>query len=704
MNTKPITRDQAAATRRTETSHVPRERTHFKELLLAQHFKPVTPGEGQPPAGNTTYEELVCVGYRPQLKRLDAVVHVKLSSGYSGGICTAGSQEYVEFFASTDDGATWIDLGTTSFTIWDVAGPKPLEFDVSLPVDLAATCCQDANLVLIRAILSWEVPPGGPESPVVWGNGLDAHVQVAPIALGTLQQLIECLELELKPGLGETVNLDQIVEFGGATQLTAAQLYALYEDTEIPQHRYLLSQVTELLANPVALGAAVNQSDFKLVPGLQGKVDVGALVGAVLDPQGDETYEQLGCVGLNTTTDELVATIDVKLSSGYSGDLCSTGSQEYVAFWVDWGAGYEYVGTTSVNVHDVATIPAEGLQYSAALPFAQALTRCQPCSDGPVTPQIRAVLSWGTPPSDSDPYAVPVWGGHLETNVLIAPGDPITGGGPVLESIGSMPVALIDQVTGLATGMSLVGFTAAACPFGGQINFTGHVLNPSTELFGGPGFQYRILISTNGGASFTPMTAPFDVETTTFPAVMSNTVLQTPDPVDGWCTYLEVSGAVDVVGNILGYWETSGNAQLWISMEARQGATSLGATPWTLISLDNEAPSPVTVQITSGGGSCGDFEPGDLIEGSYSAADNENLQYVSISVEMPMPGATLTATSSAKTRTTETGNWSLQTLTTTEPCGYTITATAVDNTIVNSGSIGLETQAFQGLCLRPLPA
>ena len=196
------------------------------------------------------------------------------------------------------------------------------------------------------------------------------------------------------------------------------------------------------------------------------------------------------------------------------------------------------------------------------------------------------------------------------------------------------------------------------------------------------------------------MTDPFVVETTTFPAVVFNTVHQTPDPVDGWCDYLELSGSVDVVGNILGYWETSGNSQLWVSMEARQGATPLGATPWTLIALDNNAPSPVTVQITSGAGSCGDFQPGDLISGSFSAADNENLSGVTISVEMAMPGSTLSQ-AGTKTLTTETGTWQLQTLATTQPCGYTIVATATDNTIVNSGFVGFETQAFTGLCLRP---
>src|SRR5215469_16397143 len=678
---------------------VPRERRHFEELLLAGHFK-LGVAEAGPPAGDTTYEQLVCIGYRPQVKRLDAVVQVKQSSGYSGGICTAGSQEYVKFFASTDDGATWTDLGLTSFTVWDVPGPKPLDFDVSIPVDLAAMCCTTENLVLIRAILSWQVPAGSATDPIVWGNGLDAHVQVAPLALGTIHELFECLEVAIPIEAGEIASLDQIVEFGPAQPLTPQQLYELYKETEVPQHRFLLSQVTELLANPAAVSAASYQPDFKLVPALPEVVNLGDLLGVILDPQGDETYEQLGCAGLNTVTDELVATIDVKQRTGYSGGLCTSGSREYVAFWADWGGGFQYVGTTSVNVHDIASIPADGLQYSAYLSFPQALTQCQPCTDGPMIITIRAVLSWNTPPSNTDPFAVPVWGGHLETTVLIPPGQPVTGGGPVLESIGSMPVALISDATGLATGTSLVPAigVAYACPFGRGIEFTGHVINPATGLFGGPGFQYRILVSTKGGVTSTPMTAPFQVVLSTSPFP----VTQTPDPVTGWVDYLEVSGVVDVVGNILGAWATSGDGQIWISMEAQQGGMPIGMhTPWKRVQLDNTAPAPVDIQITSGAGSCGDFHPGDLLEGTYSASDNENLAAVTIGVEAYIPGETITKAAGIKTLTTESGTWTLQTPATTEPCGYVMVATARDNTIVGSGYIGLYSQAFAGFCIRP---
>ena len=78
-------------------------RAHFRTLLLANPnffgnlkespFKPVIPI-----STNTAYEELGCAGYHPQLNRLEAVVYIKQPSGYSGGICTSGSQEYVRFY------------------------------------------------------------------------------------------------------------------------------------------------------------------------------------------------------------------------------------------------------------------------------------------------------------------------------------------------------------------------------------------------------------------------------------------------------------------------------------------------------------------------------------------------------------------------------------------------------------------------------
>ena len=706
----PATPRSASARRAPAKPRLTKERTQFKELLLANHFGTI-PGsklKAQAKAtGNTTYEQLVCVGYQPELKRLDAVVHIKQVGGYSGNICTDGSNEYVKFFVSSDAGTTWSELGTVSFTVWDVPGPKPLEYDATLYVNLDEECCREENLVQIRAILSWEVPPGGPDDPVVWGNSLDQTIQVEPLGTlgsGTLESLIHCLPIELPiEQVAELADVEQPIALSTGKQLTPLELHEAYEGTKVQPHRYLFPTLHELLAEPAVLTSKLTHPDFELFPGLA-TIDVSKLIAIVIDPQGNETYEEIGCVGLNPRTTDLVATIDLKLSSGYSGNLCSAGSDEYVAFWVDWedGGGWQYVGTGSVNVHDIATIPSAGLGYAASVPFPQLLSHRQPCGDGPKTARIRAVLSWATPPSTTDPYKVPYWGGHSETLVLIPPGEAISDGGPQLDTIGSMDIAEIDNVSGLATGPAVaVGFTAYHSPFGGQVWFTGRVVNRAGTAYGGPGIYYRIWIYSDGSWSF--MKSPFTAWVTTFgspPVPVSQSPQTLPAPFgEGWYPYLEDSAALKgVAQNALGYWPSTGDGQAWIYMETKDGLGWLGnATSPKLIQLDNTWPNDA-IDITSGGGSCGDFKVGDTIDGSYWASDNEALDHVAFSLE-PFPKFISHAVTSPPSLTFQSGTWQLDT-TGLAPCGYVVRLDAVDRTIVNSGSVGFDTPAFTGFCLK----
>jgi hypothetical protein len=698
---------------------LPKERTHFKELLLANHFgtNPASKQKAVAKAtGNTTYEELTCVGYQPAAQRLDATVIIKQDAGYSGGICTEGSQEYVKFFTSTDGGASWDEQGTVAFTVYDVAGPKPLEYAAKLSVDLTEKCCTTENLVLVRAILSWEVPPGGPNDPVVWGNSLDATVQVAPLSAGTLLQLLECLKIKLPEGLADIADIEQAVTFGSGKALSPAELSAEYKGKKVPQHRFLLGHLQELLAYPGTLTEKLGTPGFELFPGVE-KVDISKLIAILLDPQGDETFEQLGCLGLNPKTGELIATVDVKLSSGYSGGLCSAGSPELVAFWVDWedGSGWHYVGTAAVGVHDIGSIPKNGLSYSVFLPFPDLYTHRKPCDDGPRLARIRAVLSWQTPPSTTDPYAVPVWGGHEETTILVPPGQPVSGGGgPFIDTIGDMDISDINNLTGLATGQSAtVGFTATQSPFGANVVFTGHIV--SRELtFGGPGILYRLWISTDGGAHYTYMNWPFQVVThhladpplhiTQLPQNLGGTL------GDGWYIYREDSAnLVTVDENKLGEWQSAvgGNGQALIYIEAIEAGTALGATTPKLIQLDNTAPVS-TVAITSGAGSCGDFKVGDTISGTYATSDNEALGGVSFSLEPPPAGPpavfSLSHSPLVVTPTSESGTWTLDTklpgTAGLDPCGYVLRFDGTDRTIVNSAWVGWDGPAFTGFCLK----
>ncbi len=700
----------AAAPKR-QAVRLKKERTHFTELLLTNYFGTIAGSEIKPKVAaknDTAYEQLMCVGYNPDLKRLDAVVNIKQATGYNGGLCTAGSQEYVRFFVSTDDGATWTDEGTVSFTVWDVPGAKPLEYAASLYVNLTEECCSHENLVRVRAILSWGVPPTGPNDPVVWGNALDADIQVEPIPSDTLLHLLECAEIEFPlEEVAKVVDLEQKVKFGTGKALTLADLHELYKNTKVAPHRYLFSQAKELLASPATLSGKLANPNFKLFPGVEFEkaIDIDKLVGFLIDPQGNETYEQLGCVGYNEKTNELVATIDVKLSSGYSGGLCTPGSKEFVTFWADWGGGWELVGTTAVTVHDIASIPAGGLRYSASLPFPQIYTHRLPCEDGPVTATIRAVLSWATPPSQTDPFAVPVWGGHAETRILLEPGNPVPGtGGPHLLSLAHMSVGDI-AATGLTkpgTFPAGHGYTPNESPFGGRVTIGGVIFNRFLPgVIGGPGIFYKIWILTDAGLSF--MNHPIDVPTFQTATGTFVDVPVTPT-FDGWYAYVpdmtNPAAQIIAIEDTIGWWDSFGNGQAQIWLEAKDTNGSLGSTAATTIQLDNEAPVS-NIWITSPGGSCGDFTVGDTIEGGYTASDNERLVGVGFSVE-PFGNAVGHLVTSPPDPLSQSGTWWLDTghptLMTT--CGYVIRLDGVDNTIVNSGWVGFDGPSFVGFCLR----
>ena len=44
-----------------------------------------------------------------------------------------------------------------------------------------------------------------------------------------------------------------------------------------------------------------------------------------------------------------MGTLVIKLPTGYLGNPCLAGSKEYVAFWIDWGGGWQWVGTPSTT-------------------------------------------------------------------------------------------------------------------------------------------------------------------------------------------------------------------------------------------------------------------------------------------------------------------------------------------------------------------
>jgi hypothetical protein len=665
-------------------------RGQFRALLLANPnffgnlkkspLKPVIPI-----TSSTNYEEIGCVGFHPQLERLEAVVYLKQSSGYDGGLCSTGSQEYVRFYLSTDDGTTWQDQGMASFTAYDIQNPGRLEYAVTLEIDPARIFCIIENLPQVRAILSWNNPPPAntPDFIPVWGNVVDATIQVAPEPFLILGKFLEMAKVQLPSALKSLVDLNQEIPATKPKVLSGAELHQVYKGAQVPGHRYLFTDLKHLAVNPAVTQATLASASSTAL----GKLDINlaAIIGALLSTDGDTSFEQLDCIGYDPNREALVGVFTVKLSSGYSGGLCTAGSQEYVAFWIDWGSGWSYAGTASVTTHDITAIPAGGLKYSVYLPISVA-SYLQPCAKGPRMPQVRAILSWQTPPPATNPNYQPTWGNRLETRILLYPGDKVEPGTANIAIIGGVPVKQINiSGDGFAKSGAQFALTGAPtdpwlnmreCPFGGLVTIQGY---PSL------GDQYRIRVHDPGTGSDFVLKTPFLTVDQ-----YGNASYRTPDPTTGYVTYLDPSNNID---SMLGWWSTSDNDLWWVRLEILHMNGTTANTAWYNIQLDNtlivsgaDTSPGIDIHIDSGG-DCKDISAGGTVNGHFFAefpnfgAFGLSTQPDTVAIPSNQPTTATAATSS--TAAWPGDAWTLSTAGM-KPCGYVVTLEAWDLTIVNS--------------------
>ncbi len=136
-------------------------------------------------------------------------------------------------------------------------------------------------------------------------------------------------------------------------------------------------------------------------------------------------FEELTCVGYNPESQNLEATIAIKLSYGYGGSLCQLGSTEFVRFFVDYGSGWEDAGLTGVQVNDVpdgldcAQQGTKPLSYVATLKYSPKAE----CCTHAVLPKLRAILSWQVqpPPGGANAGWHQPWGNTMDCNIQIKP-------------------------------------------------------------------------------------------------------------------------------------------------------------------------------------------------------------------------------------------------------------------------------------------
>lgn len=684
---------------------VPAERKHLRALLTANpNYFGTAEATGLEAVsalqGNTTYEELKCVGYDPQFEQLQAVVWTYRGGGYNGGLCSPGSSENVRFYLSYDGGASWQDQGLASFTAWDTGQDQTLEHAVTLRIDPRETFCTRPRLPRVRAILEWNVapPPSTPDHVPVWGNVVETNVQVGVFRRFLVKDLVQ--EFELPAEVAGLLNTSQLLSAADQPELSSLELHKLYEKQDVPLQRFLYPEL---------------QKTHKAAASLQAlDIDAKALAGLLEEGDGNTGYEELGCIGMDPNVSTLVGIVRVKRAYGYSGGLCTRGSREYVAFYLDFGSGWTYAGTTSVNTHDLAGhLPAGGVDYACHLPVD--LSRYHvPCHKGPRVVRMRAILSWQVPPPPGDPEWTPTWGNREETNLLLIPGTPTNPNvhPPVIETVGGMSVTKIGP-NGLAEGTAATaGFPADDSPFGGVVVITGRVANPPDISQGATPLRYRIMVSGDGGANWQPLNDAFNVSRSQLQNgawSLLPDITQVADP-QGWymyredLTYLGSNAMITVHGNVLHHWQTAGKQGDWLiraEVTANPAAGAQYTSAIIRVRLDNTAPV-ADIAITSGGGNCADFTIGDLIQGTFTATD---VHFGSMSLHLlPTSGGAFTQPMPMPSFSTDPtgvvgGTWALDT-TGLPRCGYVVQIQVRDRTIVNSGFVGWTASKAVGLCLR----
>lgn len=696
---------------------LPMERSRFNTLLALNpnYFGNLAESALAPVITKTSdrqFEELTCLGYQPQFERLDAVVFVKEPSGYGGGICGAGTREYVRFYLSFDDGLSWQDQGVTSFQVFDIpagtVGRKRLEYAIGIKVQPPKHFCFQTNTIRARAILSWNHPPpaNSPDHLPVWGNPLDAEIQVDPRRLFKLVEALDVAKLKVPASFAKAVDLEQEVAAKPAA-LSLAELVKEYKGKGVEPHRMVLPTLAKATLGQSVLGSGISAELSSLPPDLAKLIDIEKL----FPKQGDTRYEHLHCVGYNPVEEKLIGVLQVKLSQGYSGGPCTQGSLEYVRFWADFdqdGVFETDLGLTAVRVHDIAPMPAGGLSYSVFLPVDFSKYRMN-CHEGARIVPIRAVLSWASPPSSTDPNQPPTWGNHEDTLVFIGSG---TGGNatvPVLSAVGDVPTAQIDG-SGFATGSAMhSGLALNHSPFGGRITLAGHISNPSSTL------RYRIMRKPHlaPDSAYVPVTnepVGLGLWLNTFDLTgWHQTFITVHADAQGYYAYQDFSANHSIEGSLMGEWfsnTTDDGAAFDLRIDLSTDgnpAHDIHSNPVT-VSIDNRGPDAELSLDAVESGSCADFDKGAVVTGKFKATDAHFGAFSFIIRPPAQAHGTLPLPASGVYPTiadpgVATGTFSLDTATL-DPCGYALTLQVHDRTNVNSGGSYHYNEASVGFCVR----
>jgi hypothetical protein len=704
---------------------VEKERVQFKRLLGQNpNYFGNFPESPFPPVkkivGNTSYEEITCVGYNPDKAQLEATVQIKRPTGYGGDLCSDGTIEYVRFFL--DYGAGFEDQGVMGFNVHDIPNStdcakdatKPLSYIASLPITPKRKVCRYPVLPKVRAILSWQAIPtaGNANYPPVWGNVLDDHVQIKAFvrnfaAAVDLVAVAAGTKIDIPPQFEGIVDIP--IPLPDPPDPPIAVLAKLYAPTSakpqvaqiVPSHRFGLAQVHAAIENVTVDQQILTSTaaEWKLAG-----LDFAGALAALDTTKADVTYEELQCLGLDSNTETLATTLRIKLAAGYSGPPCDPGSYEYVAFWADWDntCKYTYLDTVKINVHDYNPLPAGGLSYTALLKVD--LDKYRRTCKEPKIARIRAVLSWNTPPSTIDPDDLKYWGNRIDTHVLINPTGSGVSSEAELRTIGGIAVPHIDPGTGLTDAGAVFSFNwtppdpaGRPCPFAAIVVITGPTV---------PGMRYAITVE-----NLTAPAPPVPVANTFSVLDSSGTIVTTQvasaTPIHSFA-YLNTTLNPEL---ILARWFTGGDDKWLIRLQLYTAAeVPIGGPVSHVIQLKNSGVKDCRIHIDpASGGDCNTFHVNDKIDGHFVAIDPYLSGYTLHTEPFAAPAGQLTPTSGSVS-TPFAGpdpapppgglDWHLDTKNM-KPCGYIVRLEASDRAIINSAFVGHPAAAPVGWCLEP---
>jgi hypothetical protein len=662
------------------------------------------------PKNITFWEQLMCAGYNPRFRRLEAVVNVNQTTGYNGNLCSRGSTEYVRFFVDFHDGSGFQNMGYTSFKVADISnappGPQhPISYLAYLFIDDSKykkfLDCDHAVIPKMRAVLSWNsIPSLDPNDVPHYGNRVDADIQLARKFKLFPFELAEVFKV---PNLVKYLDPQIEIDLKPSESATAETILKKNKDAGVPDERTFYSFIGAKINSTADFSQAASAFDIKTIDKL--KIDLSKFLDIFNNLEGKKantTYEELTCLGLNSATDSLGAVIHVKKSTGFNGDLCTAGSMEHVAFWADWnnnGTFDEYLGTVSVNVHDIQNIPADGLYYNVLLPI-DVSRRLKSCAT-PQIVRIRAVLSWESLPSTTNPNQLNFWGNYKDALVQLRPKlRPGSGIHSAIYLVGNADRTLIHPTQFLYNYQSGAPSINNNRPWGGNISFHGII---DRNGFGGV-IKYRLLYKklSEPDSAFQPVST-----SETF--ILDD--LNTPAPsfadpqtdADGWFIYKQ-NPAIGLynVYNYLATWNAGAKTdgpytirfvhtdEFGAEVIADQFTIMVCNKPMTISPTANAAvDTAFDLDLVIDGGDCHSYTPGaPMINGHlravhpYFADWSLDLQPTS-HTHGALPAPVSRSYSVLGDTGDANGTWSLDT-SPLDPCGYTVSIGAHTRVILNS--------------------